>query len=183
MIAPIDVTPIRIETDRLVIRPWRESDVEDFYEYAKVDGVGQMAGWQPHESIEKSRAILKLFMDEKKTFALELKESGKVIGSLGIEEREEEMDLPENSMGRELGYVLSKDYWGQGLMPEAVKAVIQYCFDTLDYDWLTCCHYTRNDQSRRVIEKSGFSYVKEIDHVTRMGTHEPTILYVLHNVY
>lgn len=87
MNAPIDVTDIRIETQRLILRPWRQSDLEDFFEYASVDGVGQMAGWQPHESLEKSQQILNHFISEKKTFALELKENSKVIGSLGLEVR------------------------------------------------------------------------------------------------
>ena len=84
MNAPVDVTNIRIETPRLILRPWRQSDLDDFYEYASVDGVGQMAGWMPHESVQKSQMILDLFIREKKTFALEYKENGKVIGSLGL---------------------------------------------------------------------------------------------------
>ena len=181
MIAPIDVTDIRIETERLILRPWRESDLEDFYEYAKVDGVGQMAGWLPHEDIEKSRLILSMFIDEKKTFALELKESGKVIGSIGLETRDADLGIPENLQGREIGYVLNKDYWGRGLMPEAVKAVIDYCFTQLHFDWLTCGHFLRNNQSRRVVEKCGFRYVKDVIHMTRFNTEEPTKLYVLYN--
>ena len=82
MNAPVDVTNIRIETPRLILRPWRQRDLDDFYEYASVDGVGQMAGWLPHESVQKSQMILDLFIREKKTFALEFKENGKVIGSL-----------------------------------------------------------------------------------------------------
>lgn len=52
---PIDITQVTLKTDRLLLRPWRMSDLEDFYEYARVDGVGQMAGWAPHESIDISR--------------------------------------------------------------------------------------------------------------------------------
>lgn len=63
------------------------------YEYAKVDGVGQMAGWNPHTSIRESEMVLASFIEEKKTFALELKENHKVIGSLGLEELS---ILPEN---------------------------------------------------------------------------------------
>ncbi|MGN1017007.1 MAG: GNAT family N-acetyltransferase [Faecousia sp.] len=181
MNAPVDVTNIRIETPRLILRPWRQSDLDDFYEYASVDGVGQMAGWQPHESVQKTQMILDLFIQEKKTFALELKENGKVIGSLGLEPREEENEIPGPRIGREIGYVLSKDYWGRGLMPEAVKAVIDYCFTVLGFDYLTCGHFFRNGQSRRVIEKCGFSYLKDIDFETRKGTSEPTRLYVLYN--
>ena len=181
MNAPVDVTNIRIETERLILRAWRESDVDDFYEYARVDGVGQMAGWLPHKDVEESRWILAMFMEEKKTFALELKETGKVIGSIGLETRDADLGIPESLQGREIGYVLSKDYWGRGLMPEAVKAVIDYCFDKLHFDWLTCGHFIRNNQSRRVVEKCGFRYLKDVIHTTRYGTEEPTKLYLLFN--
>ena len=181
MIAPVDVTNIRIETERLILRPWREADVYDFYEYAKVNGVGQMCGWLPHKNLEESRAILGFFLNEKKTLALELKENGKVIGSLGLEERDADLGIPEKLTGREIGYALSKDYWGRGLMPEAVKAVIEYCFRELNFDWLTCGHFVRNNQSQRVVEKSGFTYVGDVIHHTRFGTEEPTKLYVLYN--
>ena len=175
MIAPIDVTNIRIETERLILRPWQESDLNDFYEYARVDGVGQMAGWLPHENMEKSRLILDMFIREKKTLALEMKENGKVIGSLGLEPRDVDC-VGDESLGREIGYVLSKDYWGRGLMPEAVKAVIDYCFGALSYDYLLCGHFLWNDQSRRVVEKCGFQYL-----TTRYGTEEQTKLYLLRN--
>ena len=180
MNAPIDVTNIRIETSRLILRPWKESDLDDFYEYASVDGVGQMAGWAPHESIDKSRMILDMFILEKKTLALELKETGKVIGSLGIEANDND-HVGSGFLGREIGYVLSKDYWGRGLMPEAVKAVINFCFSKLSYDYLLCGHFTWNHQSRRVIEKCGFQYLKDISHTTRFGTEELTKLYIIRN--
>ncbi len=180
MNAPIDVTDIRIETERLILRAFRESDLDDFYEYAKVDGVGQLAGWQPHESKEKSKMILDLFISEKKTLALELKKIGKVIGSLGIEPADQDHAVSQY-LCREIGYVLRKDYWGMGLMPEAVKAVINYCFAELSYDYLLCGHFHWNDQSRRVIEKCGFSYLEDRHRATRLGTEELTKLYILRN--
>ena len=181
MIAHVDVTNIRIETDRLNLRPWLETDLYDFYEYAKVDGVGQRCGWLPHKDIEESRRILEMFMDEKKTFALELKENGKVIGSVGLEARDADLGIPEILKGREIGYVLNKDYWGRSLMPEAVKAVIDYCFKELDFDWLTCGHFVWNTQSCRVVEKCGFRYVRDTIRETRFNTEEPMKLYVLYN--
>lgn len=180
MIAPVDVTNIRIETDRLILRPWQESDLEDFYAYASVSGVGEMAGWCHHKSIEESQQILSMFINGKKTLALELKETGKVIGSLGLEELRS--DPVEDALyGREIGYVLSKDYWGRGLMPEAVEAVIRYCFDVLNFDYLTCGHFFRNDRSRRVIEKCGFTYFGETKFETRYDTVEISRNYVLYN--
>ena len=180
MNAPIDVTDIRIETERLILRPWRESDLDDFYEYARVDGVGQMAGWLPHKSPEETKVILDMFITNKKTLALEYKHNGKVIGSLGIEPMHPD---PEgmDKLGRELGYVMSKDYWGRGLMPEAVNAVIDHCFNVLGYDYLTCGHFVQNSRSRRVIEKSGFAFFDESPFSTHMGTVETARNYVLYN--
>ncbi len=184
MLAPIDVTNIRIETERMILRPWTLDDLKDLYAYASVEGVGEMAGWIHHKSENETNLILNSFIAHKKTFALELKESGRVVGSLGIEEYDHhEFDCVDlvALQGRELGYVLSKECWGRGLMTEAVNAVIQYCFDVLNYDFLTCGHFVRNERSRRVIEKSGFSYVKDISYETRYGTIEPTRIYILYN--
>lgn len=179
MIAPVDITGVCLETPRLLLRPWKEADLQDFYEYASVDGVGQMAGWAPHKSLEESRSILKLFVEGKKTFAVVDRKTQKVIGSIGLEERDAPGKLPGH--GRELGYVLAKPYWGQGRMPEAVKEVILYCFAVLHWDWLTCAHFVSNDQSRRVIEKCGFTYLSDILFETRIGTVEPTKEYILYN--
>ena len=161
MNATIDLKNICIETDRLILGQWKETDLNDFFEYASVDGVGQMAGWQPHKSLEESAAILKMFIEERKTFAVVLKESNKVIGSVGIEKLSTEIDGYENMTGREIGYVLNKDYWGQGLMPEAVKAVTGYCFETAGCDYLLCSCSPENRQSARVMEKCGFRFISE----------------------
>jgi len=178
MNANIDITGITLKTNRLTLRPWRQEDLEDFYEYAKVDGVGQMAGWLPHESKETTQAILDSFINGKKTFALEL--DGKVIGSLGIENyKEDAFPELESLQGRSIGYVLSKDYWGQGLMPEAVKAVQQYLFERVELDFLLVSHYVWNGQSRRVIQKTGFRYLKTIQLNTRYDTVEDTLVYLL----
>ena len=161
MNAVIDLKDVILETDRLILREWQESDLNDFFEYASVDGVGQMAGWQPHKNIEESKFVLDMFIREGKTFAVVLKENNKAIGSVGIEKLSTEIDSYENMTGRELGYVLNKDYWGQGLMPEAVKAVINYCFETAGCDYLLCSCSPQNIQSARVIEKCGFRFVLE----------------------
>ena len=178
MNAPIDISDITLQTERLILRPWRETDLDDFYEYASVDGVGQMAGWLPHESKETTQTVLDSFIAHKKTFALEL--DGKVIGSLGIEHyKEEEFPELDKLQGRSIGYVLSKDLWGKGLMPEAVQAVMKYLFEEERYDFLIISHYTFNNQSRRVIEKSGFTYLKTIRLQTRYNTTEDTWVYLL----
>ena len=177
----IDISNVTLKTERLLLRPWRLTDLDDFYEYASVDGVGQMAGWIPHENKEKSKQILDLFINEKKTFAIE--HSGKVIGSLGIEKygMEDQLTEFENFYGREIGYVLSKDYWGLGLMPEAVCAVIDFLFKDLNLDFLICGYYDFNRQSKRVQEKCGFKPYRSLIMETRMGTKEHGTLNILTN--
>lgn len=182
MNAKIDITDVCLKTERLTLRPWLETDLQDFYEYASVDGVGQMAGWTPHKDLEESRRILSHFIDGKHVFALEYQ--GKVIGSLGVEEYSEE-HYPElsNISGREIGYVLAKAYWGQGLMPEAVNAVVRYLFATVKLDFILVGHFDWNKQSARVIEKCGFQYIKSRPYKTRYGTvenSEESILYRTH---
>ena len=176
----IDISRVALKTKRLTLRPWRLSDLQDFYEYASVDGVGQMAGWNPHQNIEESKKILEMFIRDKKTLALEYQ--GKAIGSIGIEEYEEE-NYPEldSLQGREIGYVLSKVYWGNGLMPEAVRSVISYLFDTVEVDFILVGHFEWNMQSRRVIEKCGFEKVKTTKYKTQYGTIETSEQYILYH--
>lgn len=171
MNVPIDISGTLLHTERLTLRPWREADLQDFYEYASVDGVGQMAGWLPHDSIETSRSILSRFIAGKKTFALELE--GKVIGSLGIEEYDDGR-FPElkELRCRELGFVLSKDYWGQGLMAEAVKKVLEHLFTEYKLDAVLCGHFLSNRQSERVQIKCGFEHYAYGKYTTRFGTVE-----------
>ncbi|GHU51796.1 alanine acetyltransferase [Clostridia bacterium] len=130
-----------------------------------------MARWMPHQSEEESLKILKGFIEGKKTFALE--HNGKAIGSLGIEEYNEKA-VPEfdDMVCREIGYVISKAYWGQGLMPEAVNEVIKYLFEDVCLDAIFCGNFLQNNQSARVKEKCGFTFCKIIEHETRYGTTE-----------
>jgi len=176
----IDITGVVLTTDRLTLRPWRESDLNDFYEYASVDGVGQMAGWIPHRNIEESKAILARFIDGKNEFAIE--HQGKAIGSLGIGKyREDQYPELDALQGREIGYVLSREYWGQGLMPEAVKVVTNWLFREEKLDFIICGHFVWNDRSRRVIEKCGFQYIKTVLFETRCGTVETCWDYILYH--
>ncbi|MFA5543177.1 MAG: GNAT family N-acetyltransferase [Bacilli bacterium] len=176
----IDISKITLKSNRLLLRPWNLDDLDDFFEYASVDGVGQMAGWIPHENKEHSILILNMFINEKKTFAIEF--NNKVIGSLGIE-KYNESELPEfnEKVGAELGFVLSKDYWGMGIMPEAVQEVIRYLFNEMGLDFLVCCHFVDNPQSEKVQFKCGFKHYKLVKHETRYGISKDTWVSILHN--
>lgn len=183
MNAEIDVTGVKLESERLILREWYLNDVNDLFEYASVPGVGEMAGWPHHQNIEESQYRVEKFIKEKHTFAIVYKENNKVIGSVGVDTYGAEDKLSEffDYKGREIGYVLSKDYWGQGLMPEAVKLVIDYLFNVLDYDFLLCGHFVKNNQSKRVQEKCGFIPYRKLVYETAFGTKEPDILRLLAN--
>ena len=157
--------------------------MDDLFEYASVPGVGEMAGWPHHPNIEESKYRVNKFINEKHTFAIVCKENNKVIGSLGIEKYGLEDKLSEffDYQGREIGYVLSKDYWGKGLMPEAVNLVKDYLFNVLNYDFLLCGHYDKNNQSKRVQEKCGFIAYRKLVFETALGNKEPGVLMLLKN--
>ena len=97
----------QLQTERLLLRAFEQSDLDDFFEYASVEGVGEMAGWKHHQNKEESQVILDNFVEHDKTFAICLKDSGKVIGSLGVEMYGLEDKLTEfdGYKGRELGFV------------------------------------------------------------------------------
>jgi len=159
---PLDTTNITIETDRLILRAFTESDLDDFYAYASVPGVGEMAGWPHHTSIETTKMILQSFFNNKDVFAIVHKAGKKVIGSLGLHNAWiNKEEAYQHLKAKNIGYVLAKDYWGQGLVPEALEAVIAYGFNNLGMEAFSIEHFVENVQSRRVIEKCGFTFVRE----------------------
>ena len=181
--AQINISNVILETDRLILRAWEITDLDDFFEYASVEGVGEKAGWEHHKSKDKSLEILKMFIEEKKVFAIVLKENQKVIGSIGIEELSEELDKDlDNLLGRELGYVLNKDYWNKGIMKEAVSKVVDYCFNTLKLNFLMASYFNHNIVSKKVLEKLNFKFYKDIIIETRYNNiKEKSTLMLLKN--
>ncbi|MFA6755837.1 MAG: GNAT family N-acetyltransferase [Bacilli bacterium] len=177
----IDITNVILNNDKVILRPFLETDLNDFYEYAKVSGVGEMAGWKHHSSIDESKMILDMFIKNKHTFAIVFKENNKVIGSIGIEDLSFYLFKEIRLFGNEIGYVLSKDYWGKGIMCNAVKLVINYLFNVASLDFVSISHFVWNEQSRAVINKLGFLYVRDSLYETRLGTSELSSNYVLIN--
>ena len=170
-----------IKTERLILRPWEESDAEDLYFYAKDERVGPAAGWLPHTSVENSREIIKTILSVPETYAVCLKEDNRAIGSIGLMLGQlSNIHLPENQA--ELGYWLGVPFWGQGLIPEAARALIRRGFYELNLEKIWCGYFDGNEKSKRVQQKCGFSYhhtVKDIvwkttdktltEHITCLG--------------
>lgn len=157
------IEKVKLETERLTLVPFKEEFLNDFYEYAKVPGVGECAGWPHHKSIEESKKILDIFIRDNQNYALIYKDNNKCIGSLGIMDTDlihskEYEDKFGWQHGIEIGYVLNKDYWGRGLMTEAVKKVIDHLFKENLVDVIIICHYDFNHRSDRVVQKCGLHY-------------------------
>ena len=107
-----------LETKRLLLRPWEESDAESCYRYASDPLVGPAAGWPAHTSVENSREIIRTVLSEPDTFAVILKERpDEPVGSIGVFPTE----APEIGSEPEIGYWIGRPFWGQGLIPEAVR--------------------------------------------------------------
>ena len=146
---------MNLETERLVLRPWREDDAEELYRYACDPDVGPNAGWAVHTDVENSREIIRNILSAEGTFAVVLKETGLPVGSIGIM-TDKKAGFGEDE--REIGYWLGKPYWGRGLIPEAVNECLRYCFEELGCSRVWCRYYDGNLKSKRVQEKCGFRY-------------------------
>ena len=145
------------ETERLFLRPWEESDAEVLYQYAKNPKVGPIAGWPVHKSVEDSRTIIRNVLSAPGTYAVVFKETMLPVGSIGL-------IAPMQSHAQaaptewEIGYWIGEPYWGQGLIPEAVRRLQKYAFEELGCTAMWCGYYDGNEKSKRTQEKCGFFY-------------------------
>ena len=138
----------RLESERLIIRKWQLS---------KSELVGPSAGWKSLKSEEVSKNFIKWFMKCDYVYAIELKENNKVIGGIGINEKYPDSSIIDKRQ-RHIDYDLNPQYWGRGIVPEAVNRLIRFGFDEMNLDIIWCNHYEENHNSKRVNEKCGFKY-------------------------
>ena len=146
---------MQLETKQLILRPWEQADAEELYCLARDPKVGPAAGWMVHTSVENSCEIIRTVLCAPETYAVVLRQSGRIIGSIG--EFSSDAQVCANG-APELGYWLGSAYWGRGLMAEAIQAMLSRCFDDFGADTVWCSHFDGNDNSRRVQEKCGFLY-------------------------
>ena len=144
-----------LETERLILRPWEETDAEECYKYAKDPRVGPIAGWPVHTSVENSRQVIRDVLMVPETYAIVLKETGLPVGSISLHFHS---SLAEKDDEAELGYWLGVPHWGQGLVPEASRELLRHAFEYLNLARVWCGYYDGNEKSKRVQEKLGFKY-------------------------
>ena len=146
-----------LETERLILRRWEESDSENLYYYAKDPDVGPIAGWPPHQSVDESLDVIRNVLNGREAYAICLKKDYKAIGAIELK-MNGFTDMTELDDECELGYWLGKPFWGQGIMPEAVREMLRHAFEDIDMQKVWCGYYDGNLKSKRVQEKRGFRY-------------------------
>ena len=145
----------RIETQRLILRRFKTADAGDMYNnWASDPEVTRYLTWQVHPNAEVTRNLITEWVSHYEdggyfNWVMEYKETGKAIGNISV------VRLNENTEAAEIGYCMSRAYWGQGLMPEALKAVMDYLFDVVGLNRIAACHDVNNPKSGRVMDKAG----------------------------
>ncbi|MBO4229908.1 MAG: GNAT family N-acetyltransferase [Clostridia bacterium] len=155
-----------LETNRLTLRRMKATDAGDMFEYASRADVTQYLTWNPHPDVDYTREYLTQVQKQYENgefydWAVILRDEMKMIGSCGFTSFDDD-----NSSG-EIGYVLNPDFWGQGLMSEAVTAVLGFGFERLGLHRIEAKVMLENVRSRRVLEKCGMTYE---------GTHRDAML-------
>lgn len=159
----LDTVPCFI-TDNLILRPWSENDVSDLYKYAKDPEIGPSAGWLPHKNLEESRKVIDDVLMLPGTYAIVLKKTNEVIGSIALQVgSKEKRGLGSEPLQAEIGYWLAKPYWGNGFTPEAARVLIKFGFEELKVNKIWIAYFDGNERSRRVTEKLGFTYSHTVE--------------------
>ena len=144
-----------IETQRLILRGLKKSDAPAMFEYAQNPNVGRNAGWKEHENVRESRLTIKYFFANRRNcYGIFLKENDKLIGTISLTHDPKRT----NDRSRALGYSMSQEYWGRGIMTEAAQAIIKDGFEHEGIDIISAYCYPGNTRSKRVLEKCGFKY-------------------------
>lgn len=146
---------IAMETDRIILRPWQDSDAQALYRYASDPEVGPRAGWAPHESLEESLDIIRTVFNNDTTWAIVLKETGEAIGAIGYGPSCD-CNLPAREGEPTVGYWVARPYWNRGICTEALGLMIRNIKTDTDIDSLISGHFIDNPASGKVMEKCGF---------------------------
>lgn len=146
-----------LETERLILRGWRDDDAASLFKYAKDERIGFWAGWLPHSNERYSRAVIRTVLCKKETFAICLKGTDDPIGSIGLTlSGSDQSPLLEHEA--ELGYWVGVPFWGRGIATEAAKEMLRHGFEDLELRQIYCGYFQGNNRSKNVQQKCGFKF-------------------------
>ena len=168
-----------LQTDRLILRRFVESDAEAMFQnWASSTENLTYVTWDSHSDVEVTRHSIHNWVASYANpnyykWAICLKEKPEqVIGDISI------VEIHEEDLSCEIGYVLGKNYWGRGVMTEALKAVLGFCFTQAGFQKVRARYVSLNPVSGCVMEKAGMSYLKTITNgVERKGYLADLIYY------
>ncbi len=172
----------KMETERLILRPWRDEDAEALYKYASDPEVGPRAGWPPHKSVEESLEIIRTIFHSDHMWAIELKETKEPIGCMGyMVYGESNINIGKNDA--EVGYWVARPYWNRGICSEALRLLIDYCFNDKGFGTLWADYFPDNPASGKVMEHCGFSDTGAVNCCSRLqlGADKPVRIMRLDN--
>ena len=143
-----------LETPRLRLRKLTARDAWDIYHYSSDPEVARHVLWDAHQSLSDSKSYLRYMMrkyrqQEPASWGIELLQTQEIIGTIGF------MWINRDNASAEVGYSLSRDYWGRGYMTEALKAVIAYSFSEMHLNRIEAQHELANPASGAVMRKCG----------------------------
>jgi [ribosomal protein S5]-alanine N-acetyltransferase len=148
---------LTLETDRLLLRKLSLADAADIFAYASDPEVTKYTSWSTHQAIADSEqflesAIAKYAAGQPMDWGIVRKGDRKAIGTCGF------ASWDCTHARAEIGYVLSRQYWGQGYMTEAVKAAISFGFHVMMLNRIQATCMVENLASARVMQKVGMHY-------------------------
>ncbi|KKL18150.1 hypothetical protein LCGC14_2478400 [marine sediment metagenome] len=144
-------TNIKIETKRLILRKPTSDDIDDIFEYAKEEDVAKFTRFKAHKSLQDTKMFLQIVKQKHQnktalTLILELKENKKIIGSISFE------NISQDDERAEIGFALSKEYWSQGLMTEAIQKLLEFGFKKIKFNRLEAFSNIENFRSSNLLK-------------------------------
>jgi len=139
------------------------ADAQDIFEYSRDPLVARHVLWDPHSTIHQTRAYIRFLLKQYRsgqpaTFVIELLKERKVIGTIGF------MWLHRENRSAEVGYSLNRHYWNQGIMTEALRAMIAFGFDSLNLNRIEAQHESDNPASGHVMTRAGMRHEGHLRH-------------------
>jgi len=137
-------------TPRLILHKFKKEDTADVFEYASDEETTKFLIFEPHKTPEEStEVIFDYFLSRPGIFAIQFEK--KCIGCIDFRIH------PEHEKAG-FGYVLNRNYWGRGLMTEALTAILKLCFEKLELNRVEATHYVGNEGSGKVMQKCGMKF-------------------------
>ncbi len=158
-----------LTTERLVLRQFKLEDVEAMYKnWTSDERVKKFLSWSLHKSVDETRKLLQSWCagyENDTTYNWVITLNGEPIGSISV------IEIIERDESCELGYCSGYDFWGNGYMTEAAKAVVDYLFGEIGMHRIAIRHVVKNPASGRVAQKCGFT----LEGVTRKSRYTPSL--------